>query len=98
MLGKNKDESTIAAILKEVIANSKLQEGINQVEVRNLWHEVLGNGVSAYTSQIVLKGGTLYVDLTSSVLREELHYGKQKIIAILNEALGRVVIQEIILR
>jgi hypothetical protein len=98
MRGKNKNESTIADILKEVIGNGKLQEGINQVEVRNLWHEVLGNGVSAYTRQVALKGGTLYVDLTSSVLREELYYGKQKIMTILNEALGRQVIQEIVLR
>jgi hypothetical protein len=47
---------------------------------------------------VVLKGTTLYVSLTSAVLREELSYGKQKIIKMINEELHKEVIKDVILR
>jgi hypothetical protein len=38
------------------------------------------------------------VSLTSSVLREELNYGKDKIIAMINEELGKEVVKKVVLR
>jgi hypothetical protein len=44
-----------------------------------------------------LRGKTLYVHLTSAPLREELSYGKEKILKHLNNALGSDEIQKIVL-
>jgi hypothetical protein len=51
--------------------------------------------VVSYTQEVTLKGTTLYVKLNSSVLREELSYGKEKIRAMMNEALGKEEIKKI---
>ena len=59
---------------------------------------MMGNGVNNYTTAIQLERDTLYVQLSSSVLREELSYGNQKIIKMLNEALGKEVIKKLVLR
>jgi hypothetical protein len=45
-----------------------------------------------------LRGKTLYVHLTSAPLREELSYGKEKILKYLNDVLGSDEIQKIVLR
>ena len=58
----------------------------------------MGNGVNNYTKTILLKGSTLYVELTSAVLREELSYGKQKIIKMINEELQQEVLKDVVLR
>jgi hypothetical protein len=58
----------------------------------------MGNGVNSYTREVTLKGKTLYVSLTSSVLREELQFGKQKIITMINEELRKEVVTDVILR
>jgi hypothetical protein len=58
----------------------------------------MGNGVNSYTKNVTLKGSTLYVELTSSVLREELSHGKSKIISMINEELRRDIVKEVILR
>lgn len=68
------------------------------ISVESAWKNLMGNGVNSYTRNVTLRGNKLYVELTSSVLREELHYGKEKIIRMLNEELGRDIIQEVILR
>jgi hypothetical protein len=45
-----------------------------------------------------LKGNTLYVALSSAVLREELSYGKDKIITMINEELRKELVKHLILR
>jgi hypothetical protein len=92
------NQSPIGDILKEIIHVNKLQPGIDQISVKDAWKSLMGNGVNSYTRNVVLKGSTLYVELTSAVLREELTYGKDKIIQMINEELRREVVKDVVLR
>lgn len=92
------NEGSIGDVLKQFIEKNKLQAGMDKIDVEDAWKSLMGNGVNSYTKEVVLKGTTLYVSLTSAVLREELSYGKQKIIKMINEELGKEVIKEVILR
>lgn len=92
------DESPIGDVLKEFIRANNLQNGIDKIDVREAWKNLMGNGVNNYTREIMLKHEVLYVELTSAVLREELSYGREKIIKIINEELGREVVKDVVLR
>jgi hypothetical protein len=92
------NESTIGAVLQQIIQTNKLQPGMDQIDVREAWKQLMGNGVNTYTKNVVLKGSTLYVELGSSVLRDELSHGKSKIIKMINEELRRDVVKEVVLR
>ncbi|NBU80899.1 MAG: DUF721 domain-containing protein [Flavobacteriaceae bacterium] len=92
------NEGSIGDVLKEFIEKNKLQAGMDKINVEEAWKSLMGNGVNSYTKEVVLKGTTLYVSLTSAVLREELSYGKQKIINMINEELRKEVIKDVILR
>ena len=92
------NESSIGDVLKAFIETNKLQGGMDKIDVQEAWKSLMGNGVNSYTKEVVLKGTALYVSLTSAVLREELSYGKQKIIKMINEELRKEVIKEVILR
>ena len=92
------NESTIGAVLQQIIQVNKLQPGMDQIDVRDAWKQLMGSGVNTYTKNVVLKGSTLYVELGSAVLREELSYGKEKIIKMINEELRKEVVTAIILR
>jgi hypothetical protein len=92
------NEGSIGDVLKEFIKKNKLQAGMDKIDVEDAWKSLMGNGVNSYTKEVVLKETTLYVYLTSAVLREELSYGKQKIINMINDELGKEVIKEVILR
>lgn len=98
-MAKRKNESrSLSDALKDFINENKLEKGLEKIDARDAWINLMGNGINNYTTDIQLKGDTLYVSLSSSVLREELSYGKEKIKTMLNEELGREVIQKIILR
>ena len=98
MAKKLPNDSLIGDVLKAIISDNKLQPGIDQVSVQEAWKSLMGNGVNTYTRAVALKGSTLYVELTSAVLREELSYGKDKIIQMINAELGREVVKEVVLR
>lgn len=84
--------------LKEFIKENKLQGGMDKVNVREAWANLMGNGVNNYTTAVELRKDTLYVSLSSSVLRNELMQGKSKIVTMLNEELGKELITKIVLR
>jgi len=92
------NESSIGDVLKEIIQVNKLQPGIDQISVKEAWVSLMGNGVNSYTKNVTLRGTTLYVELTSAVLREELSHGKSKIVAMINEELRREILKEVVLR
>jgi hypothetical protein len=92
------NESPIGDVLKEFIEVNRLQSGMDKIDVQQAWKSLMGNGVNSYTNEVILKGSTLYVSLSSAVLREELSFGKDKIIAMLNEELRKEVVKTIVLR
>ena len=92
------DNTDLSEAIRNFVESNKLQHGLDQVDVEHAWQEIMGQAVNQYTTSVSLKGDTLYVNLSSSVLREELSYGKAKIINILNEALGKSLIKKIVLR
>ena len=98
MAKRHADNISIADALLEFIENNRLQNGLDKVNVKSAWNLVLGPAISKYTTQINLDRDTLFVQLSSSVLREELGYGKEKIIKLLNEELGKDLIKKLVLR
>ncbi|MFI0426301.1 MAG: DUF721 domain-containing protein [Flavobacterium sp.] len=92
------EENTLGDVLKQFISQNNLEAGMDVVNVRDAWKNLMGNGVNNYTTEIQLKGSTLYVALSSAVLREELSYGKDKIIKMINEELRKDLITALVLR
>jgi hypothetical protein len=92
------NQSVVGDIVNQIIKNNKLEPGLNQVSVVEAWATLMGNGVNSYTKNVALRNNILYVELTSAVLREELSYGKNKIIQMINDELGKDVVREVVLR
>ncbi|WP_298555281.1 DUF721 domain-containing protein [uncultured Algibacter sp.] len=98
MAKRNNENLSISDALKEFVETNKLEKGLDKVNVADAWEKLMGNGINNYTTAVSLERETLYVQLSSSVLREELSYGKEKIINMLNEELGKEIIKKLILR
>ena len=98
MSKRQNDSFKIDDLMKSFVKENKLEKGLDKVNVEAAWIEMMGNGVNTYTNSVKLHKDVLYVELSSSVLREELSYGKDKIINMLNESLGKNLITKLILR
>ncbi|WP_339611731.1 DUF721 domain-containing protein [uncultured Planktosalinus sp.] len=98
MKKRHGQEVSISEVLKEFVNNNKLDKGLEQIQAAEAWNKLMGPAIKKYTTAVKLNRGKLFVQLNSSVLREELSYGKQKIIKLMNEELGDELIKEIILQ
>ncbi|MEE2771640.1 MAG: DUF721 domain-containing protein [Bacteroidota bacterium] len=99
MKRRNNEEMKLSDLLKTFVDENKLdKKGLDQVKIRDIWNNQMGPAIEKYTTNIKLKNEVLYVQLSSSVLREELSYGKEKIIRILNEEMGKELIHKLVLR
>lgn len=92
------EETSLQDVLGKMIQGYNLERGFDKLNVREAWNRILGPGIANYTTQVELRKTILYVALSSNVLREELSYGVDKIIQLLNEDLGKEVVTKIILR
>ena len=84
--------------MSEIVESKALSRGITNEKINGLWNQLLGDNISQFTDKVELRNETLYVSLSSAPLREELSYGKEKIMRMLNEEMGKETIKKIVLR
>mgnify|MGYP001283075744 FL=1 len=84
-------------LINVFLKKNRLENGLLDLEVKKVWFEVMDNGVANYTRDVNLKNKTLYVKLNSPALREELSYGKEKLINIINQKFKKEIINKIVL-
>ena len=95
MAKRTNDFLSLKDALQEMLQENKLQKGIDQITVQESWKKVMGKGVASYTNKVELKKNVLIIKLSSSALREELSYGQDKIIAMMNDDLQKTIINKI---
>jgi len=94
---RENEAASIQDLMKSFIKENNLTKGMQKIKVKEIWTTMMGPGVAAHTTSVRLQNKTLIIQLSSSVLREELSYGKEKIIVMLNEELGEKLITKLLL-
>jgi len=91
-----KESHSIRSIIQKISYNKPLSRGLGKVFLNKVWSNVIGKNVSQYTENIYIKDNTLFLKINSSVLKQELSYGKDKIIENFNKEVGSNEIKKII--
>jgi len=97
MSKRENDSFSIEDLMKSFIKENNLSKGMQKIKAEETWNKMMGPGVATHTSSVKLQNKTLIIQLTSSVLREELSYGKEKIIKMMNEEIGEDIISKLML-
>lgn len=95
---KRKQAELVGELVKRYLRNQSLESPLNEQRLLSAWGEILGPSISAYTDNLYIRNQTLFVHLTSSVLRQELMMERQRLIISLNTKVGATVITNIIFR
>lgn len=95
---EREDYRPVKDILADFVQKNRLQQGLDKVNIEKIWKSEMGPVIEKYTTGMMLKKDTLYVSISSPELRNELSYGKGKIISILNEALQKPLIKKLVLQ
>ena len=97
MSKRENDSFSVKDLMQNFIKENNLSKGMQKLKVEETWIKMMGPGVATHTTSVRLQNKTLIIQLNSSVLREELSYGKDKIIKMMNEELEEEVITKLML-
>jgi predicted nucleic acid-binding Zn ribbon protein len=85
----------IGRILDGVLKNYRREPDVELTTVWSLWDRVVGASIADNAKPAAFKGRILLVHVTSSTWIHQLQFSRKDIIAQLNRALGKTLIEEI---
>ena len=86
----------IAEIIQRMLRQEGLETPLNEHRIVDAWADVAGPVITRYTRNVFIKNQTLYVQLASSVIRQELMMNRSSLIRDLNNRVGTQVIYNIV--
>ncbi len=91
------NDYTLKEAIQQLVEAYKIRPKLREAQLIESWEELVGPAIAKRTQDLKLKGDTLQIRVISSVLREELHFSKAKIIQLVNEKLGANIVREVTL-
>lgn len=88
----------LSSVLKNFVRENKLEQKMSELDLIKSWEQVMGKTVARYTGNLRVQNGTLFVDTTSPVVRNELLMMKEDIRIRLNEVAGEEFVKTIVFR
>ena len=91
-------EFSMQDAIQEFLKKSRLKGDIQALQIEDVWEKNMGKTIAKYTDKIHIVNHTLFISSTVAPLKNELLYQKEKIIELVNEALGEKVIKEVVIK
>jgi predicted nucleic acid-binding Zn ribbon protein len=92
------NEHSLKDAIQLLLKTYKLDDRLAERRLISSWESVMGSMIAKHTTDIYIKHQQLFVTLDSAALRNELSLAKSKIVKMLNDEVGKNVINEVILR
>jgi predicted nucleic acid-binding Zn ribbon protein len=95
MSKRDRNTSAIGDVLGNLKKIYRLDDKFDEIDVTEAWKELMGPAISGKTRRILVRKKTLIIYVDSGVLKEEFSMAKSKIVAMVNEHLGKDAIDDI---
>lgn len=91
-------ELSLQDAMRQFLKQSRLEKGVQAVQIEEVWEQVVGTTIAKYTDSIQLSGNTLFISSQVAPLKNELIFQKKQIIERINELMGEYVVKEVVVR
>lgn len=92
---RNSNETPLSEVIDKLLRAYRLDGKMKELDVIEAWPEMMGIAVANRTKEISIRNKVLYLTMDSSVMRDELSYGKQIIIQRINQKAGFEIITDV---
>ena len=91
-------EYSMGDALDKFLEQSRLRGSIQALQIGDVWEDIMGKTIARYTEEIRIINDTLFITTHVAPLKQELIFQKEKIKLRVNEALGKKIIKEIVVK
>ncbi|MDG2372466.1 MAG: DUF721 domain-containing protein [Flavobacteriaceae bacterium] len=96
MSNRKFEAQKLSEVLNQFSSLKPIAKGLEELKINKLWKQIMGENISVYTERVKLEKAVLYVKIKSPTLKEELRFGENRIIKLLNQNLKNKLIKKII--
>jgi len=89
------EDTPLRELIDKMLRSYGLGPKLDEVKLLKCWEEVVGAMIAKHTRNIYFREGNLYVELDSAPLRQELSFAKTKLIDMLNQKMGKDLVQKL---
>ena len=94
---KANEPGQLNRVFELILKQRGLWRQYTEARIINQWPTIVGKTIARQTSKIEFKGDTLFIKITSSVIRTELLMLKTQLIDVINSKAGGQLIQDIVI-
>jgi predicted nucleic acid-binding Zn ribbon protein len=84
----------IGDALIQYLRESGLEQSVLDVQIEEVWPQVMGDVVNRLTRSVEVRDGVLYVRVNSAALKTQLFENRYELVRKLNEAVGAKAIRD----
>ena len=95
---KDPNVVSLGDAIRSILNKYRLDQKFNEAGLINSWEQVVGAMIARHTVQLSVFRRTLFVEVDSASLRNELTYAREKIRTALNKAAGADIIDEVVFK
>ena len=88
----------LSEVLRNYIQEMRMERKLKEVDAMQSWEELLGRSIARYTTKLYISNKVLYVQISSSVVKNELMMMREEIRRKMNENAGGVIIEKIVFK
>lgn len=94
----NSNERPLKDVIREFVEVYRLKNKLNHCKLIDKWEEVVGKIIARHTRSLSVNKRTLYVEMDSSIVRNEVYLLKTVILNKLNKEFDQTVIDNIVFK
>ncbi|AEB08150.1 DUF721 domain-containing protein [Desulfobacca acetoxidans] len=91
----DREPALIKDVLKKILKPKDLPMLALQVRLRQVWEETVGENLRQHARLVDFRNKTLWIEVTSNPLMQELHFLKSRVLTTMQQQLGETVIKDI---
>ena len=95
---RRSNTQSLSDVLKEYIKEVQIEHKLKEVDVVQSWEGLLGKTIAHYTRNIYIRKKVLFVEISSSVVKNELFMMREEIKRKINERAGEEIVKTIIFK
>ncbi len=95
---REKYDHTLKEVISELINAYRWKDDLDLVKLGNSWDKIVGKIIARHTQNLKVKNRILFINVDSSVIRNELLLARSKLIDSINKEMGGKMIDDIMLR
>lgn len=83
--------------IKQMLKVYRLDRKFDETALVAAWPDLIGQAIANRTTQLYIRDKKLYVKVESAVIKHELMLMRRQILGRMNEHVGKVVVEELVL-